>query len=152
MMKADKINVTIDAFTRIQDKDQQQEHHQQLEGQLYEKEDQTYLRYEEELEGLGQVQNTLKIEDQQVKVIRHGAVTMNHVYRLGETTQGLYHSPLGPLGMETKTTQLQYEPILDGTSGAGKFLLGYELRLNEEHAGSFTLEIGFKSGKYEFNT
>jgi uncharacterized beta-barrel protein YwiB (DUF1934 family) len=143
-MKADKLDVSIDVYTRIQDKDQQQEHRQQLEGQLYEKENQTYLRYEEELEGIGKVQNTLKIEEQQVKVIRHGAITMNHVYQLGKKTLGLYHSPHGPLEMETKTTQLQYVPIQDGASGMGKFLLCYALVLNGEFAGDFTLKIGLK--------
>jgi uncharacterized beta-barrel protein YwiB (DUF1934 family) len=145
-MIADKLNVNLHVFTRIRDKDQQQKHHQQLVGLLYEKGNQTYLRYEEELEGIGKVQNTLKIEEQKVKVIRHGAVTMNHVYQLDKTTHGLYHSPLGPLEMETKTRQLQYVPIQEGAS-VGKFLLSYELRLNGENAEGFTLEIGLKLWK-----
>jgi uncharacterized beta-barrel protein YwiB (DUF1934 family) len=148
-MNADKRNIKIELCTRIQDQGQKQEHHQQLEGQLYEKETQTYIRYEEDLEGIGKVQNTLKIEGQQAKVIRHGAVSMNHTYQLGETTNGMYHSPHGPLEMETNTTQLQYVPIQgEGSStSTGKFLLSYDLKMNGQPAGGFTLEMYFKNGK-----
>lgn len=145
-MNVDKVNINIVLCTHIQDKDREQEHHQHLEGQLYEKEDQTYIRYEEEPEGVGKIQNTLKIEAQQAKVIRHGAVTMNHTYQLGKTTTGWYHSPQGPLEMETSTTKLQYVPIGEEelSAGKGKFLLSYDLRMNGQAAGSFTLEIRFK--------
>lgn len=144
-MEAKKGKIEIELFTRIQDKDQTQELQQQLEGQIYEKKDQTYIRYEEDLEGIGRVSNTLKIEGQQVKVIRHGAVTMNHVYQLGKTTNGWYHSPHGPLEMETNTKKLEYVPIGEGlSSGKGRFELCYDLRMNGQDAGSFILEMRFK--------
>jgi uncharacterized beta-barrel protein YwiB (DUF1934 family) len=144
-MDVEKVNIEIELFTRIQDKDQNQELHQQLEGQIYEKEHQTYIRYEEDFEGLGKVSNTLKIEGQQVKVIRHGAVTMNHVYQLGKTTTGWYHSPHGPLEMVTNTTRLEYVPMEKGLSNnTGRFKLSYDLRMNGQEAGSFILEMRFK--------
>jgi uncharacterized beta-barrel protein YwiB (DUF1934 family) len=137
-MKVDQKEVSLDIYTLIQDAERREEQHQQLKGQLYDKENLMYLRYKEELEGVGQVQNTLKIGEQQVKVIRSGAVKMNHLYQLGKRTEGVYHSPLGPLKMETKTTQLEFSP-----QGAGKtqFILSYELVLNEEPVGHFTLKI-----------
>lgn len=140
-MKADKKEVSLDIYTLIHEAEQKEENHQQLKGQLYEKENLIYLRYEEELEGIGQVQNTLKIEDEQVKVIRSGAVTMNHLYQLGKTTKGVYRSPLGPLEMETRTTQLECIPTEVGIT---QFKLCYELKLNQAFAGCFTLKIRVK--------
>lgn len=137
-MKADKKEVSLDIYTLIQEAERKEEHHQQLKAQLYDKENLIYLRYEEDLEGIGMVQNTLKIGDRQVKVIRSGAIKMNHLYQLGKRTQGVYHSPIGPLNMETMTTQLEFNPL---EAGKAQFILSYELILNQEPVGHFTLKI-----------
>ena len=112
---------------------------QSLTGQLIEKGSTIYLRYEEELEETGKVQNTIKIEEHKVTVLRTGSVRMNHTYYMGMTSQGMYHSPFGPMAMETNTLAIQFHR----ENNRGSFSLQYDLILNEQEVGQFTLEVTF---------
>ena len=126
---------------------------QELVAQLFRKGRTSYIRYEEELEGIGRVMTTLKVEEQQVTIIRHGVLRMKHVYRLGEETISQYETGEGSLIMKTKTLSLEYTPFeadqLLPTSGAsfsnqGRLHLSYHLTLQDQYVGQFTLEFNLQ--------
>src|SRR5690606_1335568 len=121
---------------------EKQTQQQELQAQLFQKGKAVYIRYNEELEGNGSVSTTLKVEERQVTIIRHGAVRMNHVYRLGEKTTSMYQTPHGALEMEADTTQLEFKHqdtfSLTGSSAlpsggppVAQLTLSYNLALQE---------------------
>lgn len=79
----------------------------QAKGKVYQKGELFYLTYTEK-SGEGTVHNILKLAQNRLTVIRHGAVKMNHLFQLGHSTQSHFSTPLGPLAMETYTTALTF--------------------------------------------
>ncbi|GGK25170.1 hypothetical protein GCM10010965_17390 [Caldalkalibacillus thermarum] len=102
-----KLHIHAQRFEHGQPVDEEIQH---LKGTLYRKGEIYYLKFREQTED-GPIDNTLKIEQDRVTVIRHGAVRMNHEYRLNSTTQGIYHTPYGALNMETHTTAYRFQPL-----------------------------------------
>lgn len=79
----------------------------QAKGKVYQKGELLYLTYTEKSDE-GTVHNTLKLAENGLTVIRHGAVKMNHLFQLGHSTQSHFYTSLGPLAMETYTTALTF--------------------------------------------
>jgi uncharacterized beta-barrel protein YwiB (DUF1934 family) len=138
------MNVTFDIVTTIKDNGHRYQDEVEQGGQLYYKDGHAFLRYEEEIEGAGVVHNTLKVTGHEVKIIRHGAIRMNHLYSKGKVTKGTYLTPHGAFDMETKTTEVSLSPF---EKGKGEFRLHYFLTLNQETAGEFAIVISIKEEK-----
>lgn len=134
---------------------EREEGKQELPAQLFHKGNASYIRYVEDLEGIGRVTTTLKVEEKQVTIIRHGALRMNHAYRVGEETISQYITGQGSLEMKTETIRLEYTPFrltgqvssLGGlnSSHQGKLHLCYHLSLQGEYVGQFTLELNMQA-------
>jgi uncharacterized beta-barrel protein YwiB (DUF1934 family) len=133
--------VEIDTATTSQT-DAQQTTAGKYEGQLYLTGDGSYmLRYVEELEAKAPVQTTLKIEANEVKLIRHGAQRMNHRFVSGKRTQSVYRTPYGALTMETETLELVWAWYED----AGSLKLVYRLALGGQDVDQLTLHVKIRT-------
>jgi uncharacterized beta-barrel protein YwiB (DUF1934 family) len=136
-----QISVTLQIISTIRDNEQIMEEEQLVQGRMYNKDGSIYLRYEETLEGAGTVQNTLKISDEQVTIIRQGVVRMNHTYKLDEETRSFYQSPHGRLEMLTNTHHIQFSPL---QNKKGRLLLHYDLELGGSVVGLVNLTVEMK--------
>lgn len=134
-----RIDVLLHIYSLTTNNNEKQEHKQQIEARVYQKANALYIRYAEKVEDVEPVSTVVKVEDEQVTIIRQGAIKMNHVYRLGETTTSIYYTPHGSLEMEVQTTKLNFRPMID--SNQGQLSLEYALSLQHEFVGHFTLEI-----------
>lgn len=111
-------------------------------GRCVEKANAWYLTYREQLEGIGEVSTTLKLGKSVVTLIRQGNVSTRQQFEKGKSTHSVYHSPYGPLDMETHTSKLriQYEndrPIL--------VEIAYQLWMSGQYAGEHQLKIRVQS-------
>jgi uncharacterized beta-barrel protein YwiB (DUF1934 family) len=86
-----------------------------------------YLRYEEEHE-LGFVKTTVKIAENEVVVMRSGAVTMKQRFIEGTQTLTDYSTPFGKLQLETNTESL----LFDTQELEGKLIILYDLQIDEK--------------------
>ncbi|MDQ0339357.1 uncharacterized beta-barrel protein YwiB (DUF1934 family) [Caldalkalibacillus uzonensis] len=120
------LNIHVQTFEHGQPVDEQVE---TVPGMLYRKGKVYYLKYIEHSEE-GPINTTLKLEEDRLTVIRHGAASMNHVYRPGTTTRGIYHTPYGPLHMETHTTAYRFKPLATISEQQGELHWAYYLSLN----------------------
>lgn len=100
---------------------------------MYIKGQHIYLRYPEK--ELGQTNTTVKIDDHQLKIIRHGEVASEQLFIPGQTTSGYYETAQGRLRLETRTKHLDVR-LKDGI---GQVIWSYDLFVAEEHAGAYRL-------------
>jgi len=106
-------------------------------GVLYIKEKTHFLRYREEVEGMGSVDHTIKIKEDEALIIRSGAVSMRQPLKIGEGLAGTYTSPYGQ--MDTVTTLHRCEVDWQDESGMGCLIIGYDLVMQGQAVGRFVL-------------
>lgn len=104
----------------------------QTTGELTIKGEQPYLVYEE-LQNEQAVKTTVKLNNDSALILRSGGVKMRLPFVKGELQTGSYDSGYGAMMITTNTKQLQF--------GNGNFLVEYELLINEEVVGTYTLEL-----------
>ena len=112
-------------------------------GQYYVKGQGTYVAFQEPNEQ-GEVKTIIKIQDEQVLIMRSGAVSMRQTHVKGEWTTGTYTSELGTFALQTKTDNV----LLNGRMKRKRTtLLTYALLLSEQEAGRYTITINLKEAK-----
>ncbi|SDZ44628.1 Uncharacterized beta-barrel protein YwiB, DUF1934 family [Evansella caseinilytica] len=123
-------------------------------GQLFTQGQTTYLRFQEPPEMNGSQDKSaasvtapptiqlIKIRQGEISVSRKGAVSMKQRFIPGLSTEGMYHSPHGPLAMKTKTKSLEF--IRDTERSTWTLQLRYTLHLQEVYAGEFDIRITIK--------
>ncbi|MEK4484558.1 DUF1934 domain-containing protein [Psychrobacillus sp. FSL H8-0484] len=110
----------------------------QTTGVLTLKGEQPYLVYEE-MQNEKAVRTTVKLDNNSALILRSGGVKMRLPFQLGELQTGSYDTGYGTMMITTNTTQLQFED--------GHFQVEYELLINEEVAGTYTLELIYTEAK-----
>lgn len=76
-------------------------------GSMYEKNNDTYLVYKEELEkGLAHVTTTIKISENEVLIKKFGAVDSNMKFVMGSEVITKYKTPQGLFDIKINTTKL----------------------------------------------
>jgi uncharacterized beta-barrel protein YwiB (DUF1934 family) len=142
--KSQPTPITLEVVTVIKDGKRKEESVTKAKGTLYEKADTTFIMYEDELE-VGKVSNTVKIINNEITIIRRGAVSMRQQFLQGKETEGVYQSPLGTMGMVTKTkrTKFHWNPI----THFGKVDLSYELILQDQKVGTHTVTLKLKGAE-----
>lgn len=103
-------------------------------GTLTLKGNQYYLVYEE-LQNEKAIRTTVKLSGQSALILRSGGIKMRLPFERGEFQIGSYDTQYGTLMMTTNTKQLHFEE--------GHFLVEYELIVNDEVAGTYTLELTY---------
>lgn len=101
-------------------------------GTLTLKGSQYYLVYEE-TQDEKIIRTTVKLSGKSALVLRSGGVKMRLPFERGELQTGSYDAQYGTLMITTNTKHLHFEE--------GHFQVEYELIINEEVAGTYTLEL-----------
>ncbi|HDR6273581.1 DUF1934 domain-containing protein [Bacillus cereus] len=113
-------------------------------GQYYVKCQGTYVTFQEPNEQ-GEVKTIIKIQDEQVLIMRSGAVSMRQTHVKGEWTTGTYTSELGTFALQTKTDNVLFK--WSDEKKKGQLFLTYALLLSEQEAGRYTITINLKEAK-----
>ena len=98
-----------------------------------------FIRYEENIEDAN-VNVTIKIDQQGVKLIRKGDINMNLHFVEGKTTTTLYDISAGRLTLTVKTLSILHFVNKSG----GKLKIHYELYQEEKKMGTYQYEINYK--------
>src|SRR5690554_5189842 len=106
---------------------------QSVSGEMYLKGNAVYLRYPEPDPAMGQTTTTVKVTDQQIKVIRHGSIRSEQVFLENKPEWGYYHTAQGQLKLETHTQSIHIQL----TEGLGTIAWIYDLYVAGEQAGNF---------------
>ena len=114
-------------------------------GLLNIKDETYYLRYEEEMEGIGPVHHTIKIKGDEALILRKGSVSMRQPLKIGEALEGTYQSPIGM--MQTCTKMNQCGADWKASKGTGYLTLGYHLDLQGQAVGQFKLTFKLREAK-----
>ncbi|HDR4455596.1 hypothetical protein COJ79_19485 [Bacillus thuringiensis] len=113
-------------------------------GQYYVKGQGTYVTFQEPNEQ-GEVKTIIKIQDEQVLIMRSGAISMRQTHVKGEWTTGTYTSELGTFALQTKTDNVLFK--WSDEKKKGQLFLTYALLLSEQEAGRYTITINLKEAK-----
>ena len=117
------------------------------EGQLYRKNEKTYLVYEESGEGISGSRTTVKIapENNRVLISRSGSGGLRQDFRAGQTHFDTYHTPGGKMQLKTETESLE----IDMEEERGRVEIEYSLYISGEYFSHNSLSICFKTGREE---
>lgn len=113
---------------------------QSFKAELYVKGDHSYYRYHETDENMGRTITTLKVERQQIRIIRQGDVQSEQAFALQSRKDFFYQTPQGKLELSTYTHEINR----DLTNYVGTISWTYDLYVSDELSGNYvlTVEIG----------
>ncbi|MDG5787371.1 DUF1934 domain-containing protein [Evansella sp. AB-P1] len=136
--------IQIKMKTTIRDGSQKDTTELNAKGHIFHKGSAMFLRFQEPLqEGQNKTtMQTMKIQKNELIVLRKGAVTMNQRFVSGISTEGTYQSPFGIMTMETKTKEIVFN--WDNEKHQGSLKLRYSLRLQGSKAGNYEMQVKFK--------
>ncbi|GGE82289.1 DUF1934 domain-containing protein [Priestia taiwanensis] len=115
-------------------------------GLYYEKGKNRYLTFQEPHEQ-GEIKTIVKMYDDEVLIMRSGVVSMRQVYKKGHWTQGTYQNTLGQFSMDTKTDNVLVQ--WSEKTKKGSLFVTYQLLLQGNEAGRYTITINFKEDHHE---
>ena len=142
MTDTQKTPVDVKMTTDIRQQGEKDQVQLQARGELYKKNNTTYVKFTEDLEDIGKVSTLLKVGEQEITVIRSGAVEMRQLYQYGEKTEGSYETPYGKLKTEADTDQVA---VMWSDSGrTGRIQFGYDLTLQGTVAGRYDVTISIE--------
>lgn len=125
---------------RMESKQADQTHVHQADGELYDKNGSWYLLYEEpetDAAGPGRIRATVKWDDEQIKVVRRGAVESELTFRSGARTAGSFALTQGRLPLECYTHGIDRR--LNG--GLGSLSWSYDLYADGAYAGRIRIRL-----------
>ncbi|WP_036746751.1 DUF1934 domain-containing protein [Paenibacillus sp. UNC451MF] len=125
------VSVNIESYS------EDQRVQQQVDGDLYQKGDHYYLRYEESDPEMSGTMTTIKLERERIRLLRSGNVRSELTFVQGQSCRGVYEMPQGTLQMHTLTNSL----IMELTGGLGTVDWSYDLYVLGEKSGSFRLKV-----------
>ncbi|MVP02534.1 DUF1934 domain-containing protein [Paenibacillus lutrae] len=110
---------------------------QEAHGELYLREDKVYVRYEETSAEMGKTLTMVKIAPGELKIMRSGEVGAEQTFVPGQSRRGWYRAAGGslPIDIHTRTYTRQL------VEGIGRIQWSYDLYVEEEHAGLYTLTL-----------
>jgi len=106
-------------------------------GELYRKGSSVYVRYTELDEEEREIRTIVKLNAQEIKIMRSGQIESEQCFVLHERKRGLYRTRMGVLPLETDTRSMDVE-FSEGRYSAA---WTYSLYIAEEHAGEFALKL-----------
>lgn len=115
---------------------------QSVAGDLYIKDETLYLRYLEPDPSMGKTMTTVKVAEDQIKVIRHGSLQSEQVFTKQKKQWGYYQTGQGRLQLQTRTYSIQDNLI----EGIGSISWSYGLTVAGEYAGKFELKLNIQEG------
>ncbi|WP_054955404.1 DUF1934 domain-containing protein [Paenibacillus dakarensis] len=127
------------ATIRLQSLHEGENTEQQLPAEVIAKGNAIYVRYEEPKMGpyQGETRTTLKLTQDDLKIIRHGEVQSEQAFKQGQRLPGYYRSPFTSFNLSTHTQCLNIE--LNDMSGSASW--AYDLYVFDEFSGHFSISL-----------
>ena len=116
-------------------------HELQATGQLIEKANAFYLKYDEDHNG-DNIQTTLKMSNRNALIMRSGAVKMRLPFDAEENRVGEYGNGPATFTLQVKTNHLEFSREQTG----GQFNVHYELHTEGSLLGTYKLNITYTEG------
>jgi uncharacterized beta-barrel protein YwiB (DUF1934 family) len=110
---------------------------QTFKAELYVKGGNGYYRYKETDENMGRTITTLKVEPQQIRIIRHGDIQSDQTFALQSHKTFFYQTPQGKLELSTFTHEIN----VCLTDQVGKISWSYDLFVSNELSGTYSLTV-----------
>ncbi|MBS4212552.1 DUF1934 domain-containing protein [Neobacillus rhizophilus] len=108
-------------------------------GRYFQKEQASYLQYEEVLEE-GNVRTIVKVAADEALILRSGTLKMRLPFQLNRKLRGSYELTFGTFETTTSTRKLDYSY----ENGSGQISILYDFAIQESPAGTYHLEISFQ--------
>lgn len=137
---AEQAEVKITVRTTIFQGDEQDSFELTTFGRLNKKGNSFYLRYEEILE-VGNIKTTVKFSENEAVILRSGAINMRLAFERSRQMKGHYETPYGMMDTLTDTKKLDHQQT---NENEGKLDLIYDFMIQEDHAGTYHMEITYK--------
>ncbi|MFD2614556.1 DUF1934 domain-containing protein [Paenibacillus gansuensis] len=118
---------------------------QKVEGTLYRKENAVYLRYAETDEAMGNTMTTVRIDPQELKIIRHGEVESDQTFAVGRRLPGNYRTPFVSMQLETHTQLIH----ADVTGATGTLQWNYDLYFDGDFSGDYKIKMSYQEVQSE---
>lgn len=128
---------------RIESNSPDQSMIQSVPGDLYLKGEAVYVRYTEPDPTMGDTNTTVKIKNDEVKVIRHGGLQSEQTFSKDRVDWGFYQVAQGNLELETRTKNINIQL----KEGMGTVSWSYELYVSGDYAGKFELKLDIQEGQ-----
>lgn len=109
-----------------------------LDGQLINKADSLYLKYEE-MQDDKTIRTTMKLDTERALIMRAGVVKMRLPLNIFEQQIGHYESELGSMPLVTQTKNM----LFTRHEMRGEFHVQYDLLMGGQNVGNYTLDITF---------
>ncbi|WP_213595514.1 DUF1934 domain-containing protein [Paenibacillus sp. FSL W8-0186] len=112
---------------------------QRIKGETWSKGSTLYVRYVEPEPGPtgGTTRATIKISQNELKIMRHGEVESEQTFQQGKRLPGFYRSPYTRFNLSTDTSRLNAR--LEGSGGVVAW--EYDLWVHEEMTGHFVISL-----------
>jgi uncharacterized beta-barrel protein YwiB (DUF1934 family) len=108
-------------------------------GRYYQKGESSFLQYEEVLED-AKINTTVKISEQEVLILRSGAIKMRMRFQEQKTFAGTYETPYGVLQTSASTKRLN-QSLKNNT---GLLELVYDLQMQGQDSGTYHMTIQYE--------
>jgi uncharacterized beta-barrel protein YwiB (DUF1934 family) len=112
-------------------------------GEFEERDGQWVLRYWENKGTADEVRTVVKAGENEVTVIRHGAIAYRQTYRPGQETGSVIHTLAGESEMRVRTIDYRR----DRRDNGGVILFSFQLHMGEEEMGQYQLQIEWTEGR-----
>ncbi|GHH97961.1 DUF1934 domain-containing protein [Neobacillus kokaensis] len=110
-------------------------------GRYFQKGNASYLKYEEVMEELGTVRTIVKISEEEMLILRSGAIKMRLPFQLQKKLNGSYEMPFGVFETATLAQKMEFT---DGhVQGGGQIDIVYDFEMQGSPAGTYQLKIQF---------
>src|SRR5690625_5889235 len=130
MMQVGRFFVKLNLETEIFDGDHRPRPTVTTEGELFQTDKQSVVRFTQKNKDQPDVATMVTIKPNQLSIKRSGEVEMNQKFELERTTEMVYRHQFGSLRMETTTHDFKYQPLT--TKENTKLTLKYSSILYEE--------------------
>lgn len=139
MVNEEKSQVNIKLISTIRPIDGESETLEMwLDGQLINKADSLYLKYEE-VQDEKTIRTTMKLDKERALIMRAGAVKMRLPLNIFEQQIGHYESEFGSMPLVTQTKNM----LFTRHEMRGDFHVQYDLLMGGQNVGNYTVDITF---------
>lgn len=133
--------ITVRVQTKITFGKDTERHSIKSSGWKFSKGGSQYVQFIEENEA-GSIQTTIKCKNDEILLLRNGAVKMRQLFRTMETTNGHYESIYGALELLTRTDSIEH--LWDEKTGAGSLKLVYMMQMQGADPGRYEMIVSYK--------
>lgn len=86
------------------------------------------IKYVENKEDIGEVNNYITIQPDRVSIKRSGHIAMNQIFEEGRKSETVYRHPYGTLHLQIETESITYQSLKDAKQG--EIIIEYDAIIN----------------------